>query len=148
MLKTLAPLLFPSILVLGVIYYSRESRKERLDQSESGDVPHAKSGVAAFFGRLRESLLKALLLLFKVTGYFLCRHLLKRFPVLVRTVRGRQPRGNGLRFHTRVGFHNILVLNEDQKRKRKTQSDLDSNPYCPRTNSTPPNSFYMTFSER
>lgn len=70
MLKTLAPLLFLSILVLGVIYYSRESRKERLDQSESGDVPHAKSGVAAFFGRLRESLLKALLLLFKVTGYF------------------------------------------------------------------------------
>ena len=70
MLKALVPFLILSILVLGVIYYSRESRKERLDQRETADVSDAKAGAEGFFGRLRENLLKVFLLLFKVTGYF------------------------------------------------------------------------------
>lgn len=70
MLKTFVPILILSILVLGIIYYSREAKKERLDQSETSDSSEPKAGVAGFFGRLRETLLKAFLLLFKVTGYF------------------------------------------------------------------------------
>lgn len=70
MLKTLVPVLILSIFVLGVIYYSRESRKEKLDQSETGYETLTKAGKSGLFKRIKENLLKAFLLLFKVTGYF------------------------------------------------------------------------------
>ena len=70
MLKTLVPVLILSILVLGVIYYSRESKKKKLDQNETDGDTLAEAGATNLLGRLRENILKAFLLLFKVTGYF------------------------------------------------------------------------------